>query len=56
MNKQKYESLSDDMKKALDDNSGATFSAFAGKTMQDYDAPSRQIAVDRGNTIVEIWR
>ncbi|MEZ5870922.1 MAG: TRAP transporter substrate-binding protein [Nitratireductor sp.] len=54
MNKQKYDSLPDDLKKALDDNSGATFSAFAGKTMQEYDAPSRQIAVDRGNKIVEI--
>ncbi|MFZ1814776.1 MAG: TRAP transporter substrate-binding protein [Rhizobiaceae bacterium] len=54
MNKQKYDSLSDEQKKWLDDNSGAAFSAFAGKTMQDYDAPSRQIAVDRGNKIVEI--
>ncbi len=54
MNKAKYDSLPDDLKKIVDDKSGAAFSAFAGKTMQEYDAPSRKIAVDRGNTIVAI--
>ena len=54
MNKDRYESLPDDLKAVIDANSGAEFSAFAGKTMQEYDAPSRQIAVDRGNTIIEL--
>jgi len=63
MNKGVYDSLPDDLKKVIDDNSGADFSAFAGKVMQDGDAPARQIAVDLGNNIieltpeqVEVWR
>ena len=52
MNKEKYDSLPDDLKQAIDDNSGLEFSVFAGGTMEDSDAPARQAAVDRGNTIV----
>lgn len=52
MNKAKYESLPDDLKAVVDKQSGAEFSAFAGRTMAEYDAPSKQIAVDRGNAIV----
>ena len=54
MNKDVYGKLPDDLKAVIDANSGEEFSAFAGKTMQDYDAPSRQIAVDRGNNIIEL--
>lgn len=54
MNKEKYESLSDDMKAALDSNSGADFSALAGKIMQDADAGSRQAAADHGNNIITL--
>lgn len=54
MNKEKYDSLPDDLKAVIDANSGLEFSGFAGKLMQDYDAPSRQIAVDRGNEIIEL--
>jgi len=63
MNKDRYEGLSDAQKKAIDDNSGLTFSIFAGGTMQDTDAPSRKLAADRGNNIVtlsaeetEVWK
>ncbi|WP_163847301.1 TRAP transporter substrate-binding protein [Pseudooceanicola aestuarii] len=63
MNKAKYDSLPDDLKKVIDDNSGADLSAFAGKTMQDADAPARQVAADLGNNIitltpeqVQVWR
>ncbi|WP_370322426.1 TRAP transporter substrate-binding protein [Oricola sp.] len=63
MNKDRYESLPDDLKKVIDDNSGLEFSAFAGKTMAAYDAPIRKIAEDRGNNImvltpdqVQEWR
>ena len=52
MNKNRYDSLSDDLKKILDDNSGMEFSAFAGRTMQEFDAPGRDLADGRGNTIV----
>ncbi len=54
MNKDRYEGLPDDLKKIVDDNSGLEFSIFAGGTMEDSDAPSRQIAVDRGNNIVTL--
>lgn len=54
MNKEKYESLPDDLKKVIDDNSGLEFSVFAGGTQADADGPSRQIAVDMGNNIITL--
>jgi TRAP-type C4-dicarboxylate transport system substrate-binding protein len=52
MNKAKYDSLPDDLKAILDENSGAEFSAFAGRTQQEYDAPGRKLA--EGNNIIEL--
>ncbi|MFT4959198.1 MAG: C4-dicarboxylate-binding protein DctP [Paracoccaceae bacterium] len=54
MNKEKYESLPDDLKKVIDDNSGLEFSVFAGGTQADSDGPSRQLAVDIGNNIITL--
>lgn len=54
MNKEKYESLPDDLKKIIDDNSGLEFSVFAGGTQEDSDGPARQLAVDRGNNIITL--
>jgi TRAP-type C4-dicarboxylate transport system substrate-binding protein len=54
MNKEKYESLPDDLKKVIDDNSGLEFSVFAGGTMEDSDGPSRKLAADLGNNIITI--
>ena len=54
MNKDRYESLPDDLKAVIDKNSGLEFSVFAGGTQADADGPSRQIAVDRGNNIVTV--
>ncbi|SEF79563.1 TRAP transporter substrate-binding protein [Jhaorihella thermophila] len=54
MNKEKYESLPDDLKKVIDDNSGLEFSVFAGTTQQAADAPAREAALDLGNTIITI--
>ena len=63
MNKDKYESLPDDLKKVVDDNSGLEFSIFAGGTQSDADGPARKIAADLGNNIVtlsdeetQVWR
>ena len=63
MNKDKYESLPDDLKKVIDDNSGLEFSIFAGGTQADSDLPAREAALDLGNNIVtvpesetEAWR
>lgn len=54
MNKARYESLPDDLKTVIDENSGLEFSVFAGGTQSDADIPSRQIAVDAGNNIVTV--
>ena len=54
MNQQRYEALPDDLRKILDDNSGLEFSALAGRTMQEYDAPGRKIAEESDNEIVVI--
>jgi TRAP-type C4-dicarboxylate transport system substrate-binding protein len=54
MNKGKYESLPDDLKQVIDDNSGLEFSVFAGGTMADADGPARKKAVDLGNNIITL--
>ncbi len=54
MNKDRYESLPDDLKQVIDDNSGLEFSIFAGGTQADSDGPARQLAVDNGNNIITV--
>lgn len=54
MNKQKWDSLPDDLKAVIEQNSGLEFSAFAGAQMQRDDGPARQAAVDRGNNIITL--
>ncbi len=54
MNKDKYESLPDDLKKVIDDNSGLDLSVFAGGVQADADIPSRQMAEDLGNNIITL--
>ncbi|OED49534.1 TRAP transporter substrate-binding protein [Leisingera sp. S232] len=54
MNKNSYESLPDDLKKAIDDNSGLELSVFAGGTMEDSDGPSREMALDLGNEVITL--
>jgi TRAP-type C4-dicarboxylate transport system substrate-binding protein len=54
MNKDRYESLPDDLKAVIDANSGLEFSAFAGKQMQADDAGPRAAAVEAGNNIITL--
>ena len=54
MNKAKFDSLPDDLKKVIDDNSGEEFSVFAGSTMQSVDAPAREKALAAGNTVITL--
>lgn len=54
MNKDKYESLPDDLKEVIDKNSGLDFSIFAGRTQADADGPARDIAVKLGNNIITL--
>lgn len=51
MNAAKYNSLPPDLKKVIDQNSGAEVSRWAGKILDGTTASARKIAVDRHNTI-----
>jgi TRAP-type C4-dicarboxylate transport system substrate-binding protein len=51
MNKAKYESLSPELKKVIDANSGMATSGWLGKVQQGNDPVGRKSAVDRKNTI-----
>lgn len=52
MNKDKYESLPDDLKKVIDDNSGLETARWAGRVMDEGDVPGKAVAEERGNTII----
>jgi TRAP-type C4-dicarboxylate transport system substrate-binding protein len=54
MNKDKYDSLTDAQKKAMDDNSGLNFSVFAGGVQSDADGPAREFAIENGNNIITV--
>ncbi len=63
MNQGSYDALPADLQAVIDANSGLEFSAFAGRTQQNDDAPGRALAQERGNTIItltdtqaEAWR
>lgn len=54
MNKGTYDKLPADLKAVIDANSGADFSANAGKVSQAADGGARDIAVKLGNTIIAL--
>lgn len=54
MNKAKFDSLPDDLKKAIDSVSGEEFSVFAGSTQAAADGPARELAVKRNNNIIQL--
>jgi TRAP-type C4-dicarboxylate transport system substrate-binding protein len=54
MNKEKYESLPDDLKAAIDGESGMKLAEFAATVMWDADAPAREIAVKANNNIIQL--
>ena len=54
MNQAKYDSLPDDLKKVIDDNSGAALAAMAGTAFDEAEAAERQKAIDAGGTITVI--
>lgn len=54
MNRDTYEGLPDDLRAVIDANSGIETSAWVGRVMDEGDAPAREIAVERGNTIATI--
>lgn len=54
MNKNAYNKLPADLKKIIDDNSGADFSAFIASTMDQGDNLGRDLALKAGNKITEL--
>lgn len=54
MNKAKYEGLPEDIRAAIDAESGQKLAEFAAQVMYDYDKPGRDIAVAAGNEIVQL--
>ena len=54
MNKEKFESLTDEQKAAIEKNSGMKLSVFAGGVMQDNDGPAREFAIENGNNVITV--
>jgi len=54
MNKAKYDSLSPELKKVIDNNSGVEMSKWAGKVWDTTTEPGRKIAHDRHNTFITL--
>jgi len=54
MNKDKYESLPDDLKKVIDDNSGKAMAAMAGEVFDGEDAKFMAEAEAKGDTMIDI--
>lgn len=54
MNQAKYDSLPADLKRVIDNHSGATLSRTIGRYWDEATAPGRKAAQDRGNTFVKI--
>ena len=54
MNKAKYDALPADLKKVIDDNSGAATAALFGRAMDDGDKAGLALAQQAGNSIVTL--
>ncbi|MEZ5660383.1 MAG: TRAP transporter substrate-binding protein [Burkholderiaceae bacterium] len=54
MNRASYDNLPADLKKVIDENSGAELSAFIAKVQWEADGPAREKAVKMGNNIIQL--
>ncbi|MWD26614.1 C4-dicarboxylate ABC transporter [Aquicoccus sp. SCR17] len=54
MNRDRYESLPEDVRAAIDGQSGEKLSRLAAEQMWKYDKPGRDIAEERGNNIITL--
>lgn len=53
MNKARYESLPDDLKAVIDQNSGQNIAGEIGQVWMDVEQPGLQAAIDAGNEIIK---
>ncbi len=53
MNKARYDSLPDDLKKVIDDNSGAHIARQTGQLWMDLEGPGRKAAKEAGNEFID---
>jgi TRAP-type C4-dicarboxylate transport system substrate-binding protein len=53
MNKARYESLPDDLKSVIDQNSGANIAEEIGQVWMDVEAPGREAAIEAGNEFIK---
>lgn len=54
MNQAKYDSLPADLKKVIDNNSGAALSKQIGKVWDESRPPARKLAQERGNNFIQL--
>lgn len=54
MNKERYESLPDDLKKVIDDNSGAALAEEIGVVWNEVEEPGRKLQRDSGGEVIEL--
>jgi TRAP-type transport system periplasmic protein len=54
MNKRKYESLPDDVKKAIDENSGLVMSSWCGKAYDAAEIPFKERAIKKGIEMIHL--
>jgi TRAP-type C4-dicarboxylate transport system substrate-binding protein len=54
MNKKRYDGLSAELKKAIDDNSGRHIAKWAGETWEDVEKPGMAMAQKAGNKFMQI--
>jgi TRAP-type C4-dicarboxylate transport system substrate-binding protein len=52
MNKERYESLPDDLKAILDDNSGTAIAAEIGQVWDDIETPGKQAMIESGSEMI----
>ena len=54
MNKERYDSLPADLKKIIDDNSGANLAAKAGEAWNSFEEPGKKLRKDSGGELIQL--
>jgi TRAP-type C4-dicarboxylate transport system substrate-binding protein len=54
MNKERYDSLPADLKKVIDDNSGANLAPKAGEAWNSFEEPGKKLRKDSGGALIQL--